>query len=442
MILQLPPINSRDEPFQFAFPFYINRSSVVGPLRGEGDAKGRRPGSNQNQEKFMKKLNQCARRAVPIVLALIIMIAMSSLGSASTGNIVKSDLAGNWLIALHGTTGCGIADMEADVSINSSGAGTGTLISHGQCGDSTLTGQTFTINSVKANGSGTAGLSCGTGCGWNFNIQVSPDRSKFNLVDVATVNPGNFVEGLAVRKSSSGKLVVSDLTGSWQATLYGSTGCGVGTTVLSFTLNSSGVASNISETYHTVGCGDGSSNTNSFTILSLNSDGSGTANLTCGTGCGWNFDIQVSPDRSTFNLVDVYSLNVGNFQAGSAINNSTVPNIVKTNLAGKWQLVTYGQGGCGVASTLVTFTLNGSGVATDAAETSHTAGCGDGTSTGNTFTIQSLNANGSGTANLSCGPSCGFNYNIQVSPDRSTISVVDASSANPGNFQVGTSIHE
>jgi|SRR5580704_10317280 hypothetical protein len=78
----------------------------------------------------------------------------------------------------------------------------------------------------------------------------------------------------------------------------------------------------------------------------------------------------------------------------------------------------------------------------EATETSHTAGCGDSTSTGNTFTIETLNADGSGTANLTCGTGCGFNYSIQVSPDRSVINLVDASSANPGNFQIGTAIHE
>jgi hypothetical protein len=393
--------------------------------------------------KFMKKLYQSARQAFLIVLTLVIVIAVSSLGSASTGNIVKSDLAGNWLIALHGTTGCGFSDMEADVSINTSGIGTGTLTTHGQCGDSTLSGQSFNINTMKATGSGTAGLSCGTGCGWVFDIQVSPDRSKFNLVDVNPANPGNFVEGLAARKSSSGNIAISDLTGSWQATIYGMTGCGIGTTVASFTLNSSGVANNVNEAYHTTGCGDGTANTNTFTILSLNPDGSGTAGLSCGSGCGWQFDIQVAPDRSTFNLVDVYALNPGNFQAGVAVNSSTIPDVVKTNLAGKWQFEEYGQGGCGVGSAVVTFTLNASGVASrNATTTSHSAGCGDTTTTGNTFTILTLNANGSGTANLTCGTGCGFNYDIQVSADHSVINLVDVSSANPGNFQIGTAIHE
>jgi|SRR5580704_1724468 hypothetical protein len=374
-------------------------------------------------------------------LAVLFAATLAIPCSASTGNIVTSDLAGNWLIALRGTTGCGFADMEADITMNSSGSGTGTLTSHGSCGDSALTGQTFTINSLKTNGSGTANLTCGTACGWNFTIQVAPDRAKFNLVDVAGVNPGNFLEGVGILKSSLGNISIPDLAGSWQVTLYGSTGCGVGTTVANFTLDTSGVASNIAETFHTVGCGDGSVSTNTFTILSLNQDGSGTANLTCGAGCGWNFNIQVSPDRSTFNLVDVSSLNPGNFQAGVAVNNSTASVIVPANLTGNWLLAEYGQGGCGVGSGLVTFTLNASGTATNAREVSHN-GCGNKTTTGNTFTITSLSADGSGTANLSCGTACGFNFTIQVSPDRSTLTLVDVSSANPGNFVIATALHQ
>jgi hypothetical protein len=254
------------------------------------------------------------------------------------------------------------------------------------------------------------------------------------------VNPGNYLEGVAILASSSGDIVTSDLTGSWQLTLYSLGGCGIASTMVTFTLDPSGVSTNAAETSHTAGCGDSSSTGNNFTVLSMNANGSGTANLTCGTDCGFNFNIQVSPDRSTFNLVDL--TNGGNYLAGVAINNSTAGKIVDTNLAGKWQVAIYGQGGCGIASSLVTFTLSAKGVATNAAETSHSAGCGDSTSSGNTFTVTSLNADGSGTANLTCGTACGFNYNIQVSPDRSTFNLVDVSTANPGNFQIGTAIHQ
>ena len=66
------------------------------------------------------------------------------------------------------------------------------------CGDSVTTGNTFTITSLTANGTGTAGLTCGTGCGWTFAIQVAPDRSTFNLVDLT--DPNNFLEGVAVHQ--------------------------------------------------------------------------------------------------------------------------------------------------------------------------------------------------------------------------------------------------
>jgi hypothetical protein len=52
----------------------------------------------------------------------------------------------------------------------------------------------------KPNGSGTANLSCGTGCGWDFNIQMAPDRSTFSLVDVSAANPGNDLAGVAVHQ--------------------------------------------------------------------------------------------------------------------------------------------------------------------------------------------------------------------------------------------------
>ena len=389
----------------------------------------------------MKKHCQLARLPLVAALSFVTLISLST-ASWATGNVVKSDLTGTWQIALRGTTGCGFASMLAVATLNSTGSGTATLHTHGECGDSSLTGLPFTINTLKTNGSGTAGLACGTGCGWTFDIQVAPDRSSFSLVDVSSTNPGNFLEGVAVLASSSGDIVTPDLTGSWQVTLYGQGGCGVGSSLVTFTLNSSGTANNAASTSHSVGCGDTTSTGNTFTILSMNANGSGTAGLSCGTGCGFTFNIQVSPDRSTFNLVDISSSDPGNFLAGMAINNSTASKVVIANLAGKWQLALYGQGGCGIGSEVDTFTLNVKGLATNDAGTAHNVGCGDSTYTGRTFTILSLNANGSGTAGLSCGTGCGFTLNIQVSPDRSTFNVVDVSATNPGNFLVGTAIHE
>jgi hypothetical protein len=56
----------------------------------------------------------------------------------------------------------------------------------------------FHVQSLKPNGSGTAGLTCGEGCGWQFNIRVAPNVSIFNLVDVD--NGGNYVIGTAIRQ--------------------------------------------------------------------------------------------------------------------------------------------------------------------------------------------------------------------------------------------------
>jgi len=41
-------------------------------------------------------------------------------------------------------------------------------------------------------------------------------------------------------KASIGTVTKSDLSGAWQGTFFGSTGCGISTEVFSFTLNTSG----------------------------------------------------------------------------------------------------------------------------------------------------------------------------------------------------------
>jgi hypothetical protein len=142
-----------------------------------------------------------SRRVVLMAaLCLVAVIAIVKVSRASIGTISKSDLSGPWLITLQGNTGCGSASMLATATLNTNGTGPATLTTHGQCGNSVATGQTFTIQSLNSNGSGTVNLSCGSGCGWDLTIQVSPDRSTMNLVDVATVNPGNFIAGVAVHQ--------------------------------------------------------------------------------------------------------------------------------------------------------------------------------------------------------------------------------------------------
>lgn len=145
----------------------------------------------------MRYLRQPARIAAMAVVSVVIVFSFVTL-SFATGNVNKGDLAGNWQITLGGLTGCGQSTELANMNLNAAGAGTGSLQTHGTCGDSSLTGQTFTIITMNPNGSGTAGLSCGTGCGWLFSIQVSADRSTLNLVDIS--DPGNFLVGTAVHQ--------------------------------------------------------------------------------------------------------------------------------------------------------------------------------------------------------------------------------------------------
>jgi hypothetical protein len=126
----------------------------------------------------------------------------------------------------------------------------------------------------------------------------------------------------------------------------------------------------------------------------------------------------------------------------------TAPEITLAQLAGPWQATLLGNTGCGLVSMLVNFTLNSSGVATDATLTTHlsgpnTSGCIDGTvTTGQTFTITGLNANGSGTAGLSCGPGCGWVFQIQVAPSHQIANLADVDTANPYNTLTGTMIRQ
>jgi hypothetical protein len=149
----------------------------------------------------MKYHYQMRRLASVIMFPLIMSFLLVKPSSATIGTITKSDLSGPWQITITGNTGCGLVSMLVNVTLNTAGKGTNAVIqTHGQCGDSTLAGETFQVLTMSANGSGTANLSCGVGCGWNFNIQVSPDRSTFNMVDVDPLNPNNFIGGMAVHQ--------------------------------------------------------------------------------------------------------------------------------------------------------------------------------------------------------------------------------------------------
>ena len=148
----------------------------------------------------MNSRRKLMRLGIPVALCLLAALAVVKRSSASIGNITKADLTGSWQLSLYGQGGCGVGTTQVNFTLNSSGvSNNATSKAHNVgCGDSTSTGNTFTITSLAANGSGIAGLSCGVGCGFTFAIQVSPDRSSFNAVDVT--DPGNFLGGVAIHQ--------------------------------------------------------------------------------------------------------------------------------------------------------------------------------------------------------------------------------------------------
>lgn len=113
-----------------------------------------------------------------------------------------SELAGSWTISLGGNTGCGLSAMYVTVDLDAAGSGMATIQgSSTGCAPNVAPSQPFKIMSLNPDGSGTAGLACGPGCGWSFTIQVPKGSNNlFTLVDVAPENPNNVLVGTAARK--------------------------------------------------------------------------------------------------------------------------------------------------------------------------------------------------------------------------------------------------
>ena len=139
-----------------------------------------------------------ARVVFVAVFALIILVSVAKV-SKGTGVIGKEDLAGSWQATLVGDTGCGAGTIVVDFTLNSSGTGPATLHGHSGCGNTTTSGQTFTVTTMNTNGSGTAGVSCGPACGFTFSIQVAPDRAVFNMADITDPIP-NALAGVAIHQ--------------------------------------------------------------------------------------------------------------------------------------------------------------------------------------------------------------------------------------------------
>jgi hypothetical protein len=154
--------------------------------------------SKTHRRKNMKNY-QRVRLVALVAFGLVGLLAVSGRAKASVGDVTKSDLAGTWQGTFFGFAGCGASSEVFDFTLNASGSGVATATYHtAGCGDGTAHDLPITITSLAPNGSGTADLSCGSGCAFNFHIQVSPDRSTFNLVDVS--DPGNYLVGTAVHQ--------------------------------------------------------------------------------------------------------------------------------------------------------------------------------------------------------------------------------------------------
>jgi hypothetical protein len=151
-----------------------------------------------------KTMNQRGRFARLLVYAAVFSLVTAlalSVPSSATGNVVTADLAGNWQMTVIGETGCGFGTTLYTFTLSAGGVATNVSgVSHSACGTGSFSGDSFTVLTLSANGSGTAGLTCGTGCGWNLNIQVAPDRSTFTVIDVSAANPGNFIQGVAIHQ--------------------------------------------------------------------------------------------------------------------------------------------------------------------------------------------------------------------------------------------------
>jgi len=378
--------------------------------------------SKHSSERAITSCRQSGRLAFLAALMLVTLVSMVIPAAAVT----RSSLAGSWQATLVIDGGCGLGTKLVDFTLDSNGQGTASAGYHTPgCGDNEETG-TISILSLNSEGTGTAQLIFGGSTVFNFNIQTSTNSQVLNMVDIS--DSGNYEKGMAIRQAAP---TLSQLAGIWQATLVIDGGCGLGTKLVDFRLNSNGEGPAYAS-YHTPGCGN-NAQAGTMRITSLNAGGDGTAELNFGGSAVFKFNIQVSANGQIFNMVDV--TDSGNYDEGSAVREASS---TLARLAGPWQATLVIDGGCGLGTKLVDFTLNSNGEG-PASASYHTPGCGNNEQTG-TMTITSLTGSGSGTAELNFGGSAVFTFSIQVSANGQVFNMVDVTDS--GNYDEGSAVRQ
>jgi len=145
--------------------------------------------------------------SVLAVVCLVVFGVFVYRTKADASPLTIYSLGGQWRLSFAGTTGCGYGTQVSDISMNTSGYGsvpTGQAKFHTQgCGDGYSTGPTqFIVQTLNPDGTGTGNLSCGPGCGWELELQLSRNGDVFSFTGVDFGNPGNFVSGTVIKKTS------------------------------------------------------------------------------------------------------------------------------------------------------------------------------------------------------------------------------------------------
>lgn len=108
----------------------------------------------------------------------------------------------------------------------------------------------------------------------------------------------------AAQDAKSPVISASSLAGSWQATFSTySAACGAGTELLTFTLDSTGMAMDAAYTNHSAKCGKARGSAGMVQVMSISDKGTGSAMIMFGMAMS-TVEIQVNSGLQVLNLVD------------------------------------------------------------------------------------------------------------------------------------------